>query len=218
MSIEAQKREVAEAALEFVQPGEVLGVGSGSTVDLFIAALAPMADRVAAAVCASEASAERLRAMGVKVVDLNQVQRLAVYVDGADEFDPGLSLIKGGGAALTGEKIVLSVADTFVCIVDASKRVDMLGEFPVPLEVLPMAVEAVCRRVRELGGDPLQRPDTVTDHGNPIVDVRGLHIVDPLALELELETIAGVVTCGIFARRGADKVLMASNQGVQQFG
>ncbi len=218
MSSEAQKRRVAEAALEFVQPGEVLGVGSGSTVDLFVAALAPTADQVPAAVCASEVSSERLRAIGVEVVDLNQVERLAVYVDGADEFDPGLSLIKGGGAALTGEKIVLSVADTFVCIVDASKRVDVLGEFPVPLEVVPMAVEAVCRRVRELGGDPLLRPGTVTDHGNPIVDVRGLHIVDPVALELELETIAGVVTCGIFARRGADKVLMASDQGVQRFG
>ena len=218
MSSEAQKRQVAEAALEFVRPGEVLGVGSGSTVNHFIAALSTIADQVPAAVSASEASSERLRAIGVKVVDLNQVERLSVYVDGADEFDPGLSLIKGGGAALTGEKILVSATEIFVCIVDESKRVDLLGEFPVPLEVIPMAVEAVCRRVREFGGDPLPRPQTITDHGNPIVDVRGLRATDPLALELELETIPGVVTCGIFARRGADIVLMASAQGLRRYG
>jgi ribose 5-phosphate isomerase A len=218
MSSEAQKRQVAEAALEFVRPGEVLGVGSGSTVNHFIAALAPIADRVPAVVCASEASAELLRAIGVKVVDLNQVESFPVYVDGADEFDPSLSLIKGGGAALTAEKILVSIAGTFVCIVDETKRVGVLGEFPVPLEVIPMAVEAVCQRVRELGGDPLLRPETITDHGNPIVDIRGLHVSDPLALELELETIPGVVTCGVFALRGADIVLMASAWGVQRFG
>ncbi len=218
MSSKAQKRQVAEAALEFVRPGEVLGVGSGSTVNYFIAALSAVADQVPAAVSASQASSERLRAIDVKVVDFNQVERLAVYVDGADEFDPGLSLIKGGGAALTAEKILASVAEIFVCIVDGTKRVNVLGEFPVPLEVIPMAVEAVCRRVRELGGDPLPRPATITDHGNPIVDVRGLRVTDPLALELELETIPGVVTCGVFARRGADIVLMASAQGLQRFG
>ena len=218
MSSKAQKRQVAEAALEFVRPGKVLGVGSGSTVNYFIAALSAVADQVPAAVSASQASSERLRAIDVKVVDFNQVERLAVYVDGADEFDPGLSLIKGGGAALTAEKILASVAEIFVCIVDGTKRVNVLGEFPVPLEVIPMAVEAVCRRVRELGGDPLPRPATITDHGNPIVDVRGLRVTDPLALELELETIPGVVACGVFARRGADIVLMASAQGLQRFG
>ncbi len=218
MSSKAQKRQVAEAALEFVRPGEVLGVGSGSTVNYFIAALSAVADQVPAAVSASQASSERLRAIDVKVVDFNQVERLAVYVDGADEFDPGLSLIKGGGAALTAEKILASVAEIFVCIVDGTKRVNVLGEFPVPLEVIPMAVEAVCQRVRELGGDPLPRPATITDHGNPIVDVRGLRVTDPLALELELETIPGVVACGVFARRGADIVLMASAQGLQRFG
>ena len=218
MSSEAQKQQVAEAALEFVRPGEVLGVGSGSTVSLFVAALARVADRVPAAVCASEASADLLRAIGVTVIDPNEVERLPVYVDGADEFDPGLSLIKGGGAALTGEKILASMSGTFVCIVDETKRVDVLGEFPVPLEVIPMAVEAVCRRLRELGGDPLVRPETATDHGNPIVDVRGLRINDPLALELELETIPGVITCGVFAMRGADIVLMGSASGLQRFG
>ncbi|HJO04089.1 MAG TPA: ribose-5-phosphate isomerase RpiA [Acidobacteriota bacterium] len=218
MSSEAQKRQVAEAALEFVRSGDVLGVGSGSTVNCFIAALASVADQVPAAVSASEASSARLRAIDIQVVELNQVECLPVYIDGADEFEPGLSLVKGGGAALTGEKILASVAETFVCIVDESKRVDVLGEYPVPLEVIPMAVEAVCRRVRELGGDPRLRPETTTDHGNPIVDVGGLCVTDPLAVELELETIPGVVTCGVFARRGADIVLMASDRGVQRFG
>ena len=217
MSSEVQKRQVAEAALEFVGSGEVLGVGSGSTVSFFIAALAAIADQVPAAVSASEVSSERLRAIGIKVVELNQVESFAVYVDGADEFEPGLSLIKGGGAALTGEKILASVSETFLCIVDETKRVDVLGEFPVPLEVIPMAVDAVCRRVRELGGDPLPRPETITDHGNPIVDVYGLRVTDPLGLELELETIPGVITCGVFARRRADIVLMASAQGLQRF-
>lgn len=219
MNTDQQKRNAAEAALEFVQAGEILGVGTGSTVDYFIDLVGErMADRVRAAVSSSAATSHRLQRLGIEVVDLNSVGEYAVYVDGADEFEPGLALLKGGGAALTGEKIVASAAATFVCIVDAGKRVDVLGAFPLPVEVLPMAREVVTRRIRALGAEAALREGTVTDHGNEILDVHGLHIVDPLTLEIELDSTPGVVSCGLFARRGADVVLMGTEHGVQRFG
>lgn len=218
MSIEQQKRRAAEAALAFVRPGEVLGVGTGSTVDHFIDLLGERAaGEVRAAVSSSEATAARLRTIGIEVLELNHVRSYALYVDGADEFEPSLALLKGGGAALTGEKIVAGAAAQFVCIVDATKQVNVLGAFPLPVEVLSMARETVTARLRELGGSPVLREDLVTDYGNLILDVHGFEIIDPASLETEIETIPGVVTCGIFARRRADVVLMGTDEGVQRF-
>jgi len=210
------KRAVAHAALAHVRPGELLGVGSGSTVDLFIDALAASSLRVAAAVAASERSAQRLIGHGIAVIDLNQVEALSVYVDGADEIDPGYAMIKGGGAALTREKIVAAVARTFVCIADGSKLVATLGRFPLPVEVIPMARAHAMRRLQALGGAPRLREGVVTDNGNQIVDVHGLSIVDPLGLEAAIDAIAGVVTNGIFARRGADVLLLGTPDGVRE--
>lgn len=213
-----QKRAAAEAALAYVQPGEVLGVGSGSTVRAFIELVAErLAGQVERAVSSSHETSELLTAAGIEVIELNRVAGYSVYVDGADEFDPALNLIKGGGAALTGEKITVNAAEKFVCIVDSSKRVEVLGAFPLPVEVIPMAREQVARRLRELGGDPVLRAGTVTDHGNQILDVHGLRIVDPLSLELELDATPGVVTSGVFARNRADVVLMATAHGVERF-
>lgn len=212
------KRRVAEAALEWVRAGEVLGVGSGSTVREFIRLLGERrAAEVPRAVSSSAETSEALEAIGIPVVDLNEIDSYGLYVDGADEFDPGLALIKGGGAALTGEKVVLSAAETFVCIVDASKRVDTLGAFPLPVEVIPMARNQVARRLRALGGEPVLRDGCVTDHGNQILDVHGLSITDPRGLEVELDSMPGVVCCGIFARRRADVVLMSTDEGVERF-
>jgi ribose 5-phosphate isomerase A len=219
MSSDQQKRAAAEAALEFVRPGEVLGVGTGSTANHFMDLLGErFAGQVPACVSSSHASTERLRALGFKVVDLREVDGYSIYVDGADEFDLGLAMIKGGGAALTSEKIVSSQAEQFVCIVDASKRVDVLGAFPLPVEVIGMGERAVMRALRELGGDPVLREGCTTDHGNPILDVHGLQIREPALLETEIEAIPGVVTCGLFARRPAEVVLMGTDQGVQRFG
>ncbi len=219
MSSDNQKRAAAEAALEFVQPGEVLGVGTGSTANHFIDMLGErFAGRVPACVSSSHASTERLRGLGFRVVDLAEVDSYSIYVDGADEFDSALAMIKGGGGALTSEKIVSSLADQFICIVDASKRVEVLGEFPLPVEIIGMAERGVSRVLRELGGEPVRREDFVTDHGNPILDVRGFRIHDPVILEGEIEAIPGVVTCGLFARRPADVVLMGTDQSVQRFG
>lgn len=218
MGSDEQKSRVAAAALEWVKPGEVLGVGSGSTVREFIRLLGErLPGAVTAAVASSADTAAALRAIDIDVVDLNEVDAYRLYVDGADEFDPALALIKGGGAALTGEKIVLSAAETFVCIVDASKRVEVLGDFPLPVEVIPMARNQVARRLRALGGDPVLREDCVTDHGNPILDVHGLEIHDPSALEAEIDAMPGVVCSGIFARRRADVVLMATESDVRRF-
>lgn len=211
------KRAAAAAAVAMVQPGEVLGVGTGSTVEAFIEALQPFADKIAGAISSSNATAARLRALGIDVLDLNEVGTYSLYVDGADEFDPGLSLIKGGGAALTGEKIAAQAAETFVCIVDATKQVRVLGAFPLPVEVLPAARELVARQLRALGGNPVVRQGVLTDNGNPILDVRGLVIDNPRALEVEIDSMPGVVSCGIFARRGADVVLMATESGVERF-
>lgn len=218
MSSEQQKRCAAEAALAFVRPGEILGVGTGSTVNHFIDWLGErMVGGVRAAVSSSEASATRLRAIGIDVLDLNEVRSYALYVDGADEFEPSLALLKGGGGALTGEKIVAAAAAQFVCIVDASKKVEVLGAFPLPVEVLSVARETVAAHLRELGGEPVEREGLVTGYGNLILDVHGLEITDPVSLETEIETIPGVVTCGIFARRRADLVLMGTDEGVERF-
>jgi ribose 5-phosphate isomerase A len=208
------KRAVAQAALKHVLPGRILGVGSGSTVDLFIDALAAADIDVPAAVCSSERSAALLTGHGIRVLDLNAVDELPVYIDGADEIDPGFSMIKGGGAALTREKVVAAVAAAFVCIVDASKRVDVLGRFPLPVEVIPMARNYVMRELAALGGEPKWREGVITDNGNLIIDVHGLRITDPRALEVRIDAIAGVVSNGLFAARGADVLLLGTASGV----
>jgi ribose 5-phosphate isomerase A len=213
---EELKRAVAQAALAFVRPGAVLGVGTGSTVDLFIDALAAAKIDVPAAVSSSERSSRRLAACGVRILDLNDVEDLPVYIDGADEIDPGFSMIKGGGAALTREKIVAAVARTFVCIADASKKVDVLGRFPLPVEVIPMARAYVMRELAALGGRPVWREGVVTDNGNVIVDVHGLRITDPVALEARINNVVGVVTNGLFATRGADVLLLGTAGGVTE--
>jgi ribose 5-phosphate isomerase A len=214
MNQQEKKQAVAKAALRYVENDTVIGVGSGSTVNCFIDALAPIASRITGAVAASEASAERLRGIGIDVLDLNSVDELSIYVDGADEITEHKQMIKGGGAALTREKIIAAVAKTFVCIVDNSKQVPVLGGFPLPVEIIPMARSYVSRKLVELGGDPEYRQGVITDNGNVIVDVHNLSITDPSALETNINQIAGVVTNGLFARRAADTVLVATNEGV----
>jgi ribose 5-phosphate isomerase A len=209
------KREVAQAALKHVVEDAVIGVGSGSTVFHFIEALAAIKGRIEGAVAASEASAERLKKHGIRVFDLNAVDELPVYIDGADEVTEHLYLVKGGGGALTREKIIAAVARRFVCICDASKLVPVLGKFPLPVEVIPMARGHVGRALRRLGAHPVLRENFRTDNGNLILDCHGLSILDPPALEAELDHIAGVVTNGIFARRRADTLLLATPEGVR---
>jgi len=215
MTQDEQKKLVAQAALKHVVEDGVVGVGSGSTVNLFIDALATMKGRIEGAVAASEASAARLKGHGIRVVDLNSVSELAVYVDGADEVTEHLQMIKGGGGALTREKIIAAVARTFVCICDASKLVPVLGKFPLPLEVVPTARSYVGREMLKRGAHPELRANFTTDNGNVILDCRGLTILDPPALEAELNQIAGVVTNGIFARRPADVLLLGGPDGVK---
>ena len=210
------KRAVALAALRFVQPGRVLGVGTGSTVDLFIDALAAARLDVTQAVSSSERSTAKLAAIGIAVLDLNEVDDLPVYIDGADEVDAGLHMIKGGGAALTREKIIAAVAQRFVCIADASKQVDVLGRFPLPVEVIPMARAHVARELATLGGRPVWRQGVVTDNGNVILDVHGLSIADPVAMESRINQIVGVVSNGLFAARGADVLLLGGDDGVRE--
>ena len=214
MSQDEQKRAVAQAALKYAQEG-VIGVGSGSTVNLFIDALAGIKGRIDGAVAASEASAERLKKHGIRVFDLNSVDRLDVYVDGADEVTEHLHMIKGGGAALTREKIIAAVAKKFVCICDASKLVPVLGKFPLPIEVIPMARSHVGREMLRRGAHPVLRENVKTDNGNVILDCHGLTILDPAAMEADLNNIAGVVTNGIFARRPADVLLLGESTGVR---
>lgn len=208
------KRAVAKAALRFVPEGRIIGVGTGSTADLFIDELAAVKDRIRGAVTSSERSGQRLAAHGIRLFDLNDVDDLPVYIDGADEIDGSFSMIKGGGAALTREKIVAAVARQFVCIADESKRVDVLGRFPLPVEVIPMARRYVARRLAELGGEPRWREGVVTDNGNVILDVHGLRITDPVGLETAIDGIVGVVTNGLFAKRGADVLLLGTTDGV----
>lgn len=210
------KRLAAEAALEYVEEDTVVGVGTGSTVDWFIDALADMRSRIAGAVSSSEASTRRLRDCGIDVLDLNSTGRLPLYVDGADEANRFLQLIKGGGGALTREKIVASASDRFVCIADEGKLVDVLGAFPLPVEVIPMARSTVARELVRLGGRPELREGMTTDNGHIILDVHGLSITEPLKLEQTLNNIPGVVTNGIFALRPADLLLVGSDSGVRR--
>jgi len=216
MSQDAKKRAVAAAALEFLVPGELVGVGTGSTANAFIDTLATARGRIDGAVASSKATAARLAEHGIRVVELNSAGNLPVYVDGADEATRHRQLVKGGGGALTREKIVAAAAETFVCIVDDSKIVDRLGRFPLPVEVIPMARSLVARALVRLGGRPERREGFVTDNGNEILDVHGLDILDPPTLESELNQIAGIITNGLFARRGADVVLAGTGAGVER--
>ena len=212
MDQNAKKQAVGRAALKYVEPDTIIGVGTGSTVNHFIDALADIKHTITGAVSSSVASTERLKALGIEVFDLNSVNSLSIYVDGADEVTEHKHMIKGGGAALTQEKIVSAVAKTFVCIVDDSKEVGVLGDLPV--EVIPMARSYVARELVKLGGDPVYREGVVTDNGNVILDVHNLSIVNPREMEKTINNIAGVVTNGIFALRGADVVLVATDEGV----
>ncbi|WP_028079703.1 ribose-5-phosphate isomerase RpiA [Solimonas soli] len=211
------KRQAAEAALAYVEPGEVLGVGTGSTVNIFIDLLAEkkLAQDVKGAVSSSNASTERLKKIGIPVLDLNKTGTLSVYVDGADEANRHLQLIKGGGAALTREKIVAAASRRFVCIVDQSKQVEVLGTFPLPIEVIPMAQSYVGRELVRLGGRPVLREGVVTDNGNVIIDLHGMSIVDPVQLETAINLIAGVVCVGLFARRPADVLIVGTADGAK---
>ncbi len=219
MTADELKIAVARAALPHVVPGELLGVGTGSTANHFIDLLAAEKIAVAGAIASSEASAARLRSHGIPVLSLDEAiasgRRIPVYVDGADEIDPGLNLIKGGGGALTREKIVAAASDCFVCIADHSKCVEVLGRFPLPIEVIPMALALVSRELTRMGGIPKLREGFVTDNGNLILDVAGLKITDPAAFETELDHLTGTVTNGLFARRRADVALVSSPDGVR---
>jgi ribose 5-phosphate isomerase A len=216
MDLQQKKQRVAAAAMAFLEDGMVLGVGTGSTVNALLDQLAPWAPRLRGAVSSSEGSTRRLRELGVPLVDLNEVDHLDLYIDGADEANDRLELIKGGGGALTREKIVAGAARRFVCIVDESKLVARLGAFPLPVEVIPMARRQVARRIALFGGRPVQRAGFVTDNGNDILDVHGLDIDEPANLETELNQIAGVVTVGLFARRPADLLLVGTGSGVRR--
>ena len=211
MNVEEQKRLAAQQAVGYVEEGSVVGVGTGSTVAHFIDELGKIRGRIEATVSSSEKSTALLKQLGIPVVDLNSVGELSLYVDGADECDPRKCLIKGGGAALTREKIIAAASKTFVCMVDAAKRVDVLGKFPLPVEVIPMARSFVAREIVKRGGNPVWRDGIVTDNGNVILDVHGWQITDPVALETELNQITGVVCVGLFARRPADIVLIGDS-------
>ncbi|WP_406625522.1 ribose-5-phosphate isomerase RpiA [Acidovorax sp. SDU_ACID1] len=219
LSQDELKTLVGQAALQYVVPGEVVGVGTGSTVNKFIDALASMKDQVRGAVSSSVASTERLRALGIPVLDANEVRSLAVYIDGADEIDGRGYMVKGGGAALTREKIVAALAQRFVCIADESKLVEVLGGFPLPVEVIPMATAQIARRFESLGGEATLRlkdgQPLVTDNGQHILDVRGLTVSDPLAFESEVNQWPGVVTVGVFAHQKASVCLLGTAQGVK---
>ncbi|UQB42683.1 ribose-5-phosphate isomerase RpiA [Thiomicrospira microaerophila] len=216
MTQDELKQLVAKAAIDYVVPETIIGVGTGSTANFFIDELAKIKHTIEGTVASSEASAERLRAHGIPVLDLNSVSEISVYIDGADEADPGLHLVKGGGGALTREKIVLAVAKKFVCIADESKKVAVLGKFPLPIEVIPMARSYVAREiVKRFGGEPVLRDGFITDNGNVILDIHGLKITDPVAMETEINQIVGVVTNGLFACRNADVFLCGGKNGVE---
>lgn len=215
MNQDEMKKLVAEAALEYVEAGTIIGVGTGSTANLFIDALAGIKGKIDGTVASSVATAERLKGHGIPVLDLNSVDQLSIYVDGADEATKHLHLIKGGGGALTREKIVAACARSFVCIADQSKLVDVLGQFPLPVEVIPMARSYVARELVKLGGTPVLREEFTTDNGNVILDVHNLEIMDPVIMEEEMNQLAGVVTVGIFARRPADVLLLGTPEGVR---
>jgi ribose 5-phosphate isomerase A len=215
MTQDELKKAVARAAIEHVPMGGIIGVGTGSTANFFIAELAKIKHRFDGAVASSEATAQRLKALGIEVVDPNTVVQLELYVDGADEVNRSLAMIKGGGGALTREKIVAAMTRTFVCIADESKLVNVLGRFPLPVEVIPMARSYVARELVNLGGQPEWRQGFVTDNGNWILDVHNLQITEPVALESAVNGITGVVTNGLFARRGADVLLLGTPRGVE---
>lgn len=216
MTQDEAKKAAAEAAIKYVVPGQPLGVGTGSTVNFFIDALARLRHDIPGAVSSSNASTERLKKIGIEVLDLNNTGPLSVYVDGADEADANLRLIKGGGAALTREKIVAGASDKFVCIADESKLVKVLGKFPLPVEVIPMARSYVARELVKLGGSCELRMGVTTDNGNVIIDVRNLEILDPVTLENQINQIPGVVTVGLFAQRPADVLLLGGPNGVRE--
>jgi len=215
LSAQQKKQQAAAAALGELRDGMVLGVGTGSTVNALIDQLAPWKQRLHGTVSSSEASTARLRTLGIPVLDLNEVPDLGLYIDGADEATPARALIKGGGAALTREKIIAAAARRFVCIVDDTKLVDTLGRFPLPVEVIPMARELVARQLRALGGRPVWRERIITDNGNHILDVHDLHIGDPRALETAINQLAGVVTVGLFALRPADLLIVGTDEGLR---
>jgi len=215
MTQDELKQAVARAALDYVVEGQLVGVGTGSTARLFIDALAEMKDRIAGAVASSDDTRRRLEAHDIRVFELEEVTDLPVYIDGADEINAEMHMIKGGGGALTREKIVAAVARKFICIVDTSKFVEVLGKFPLPVEVIPMASAYVVRELARLGGTPVLRADFVTDNGNLIIDVKGLQIVDPVDLETRINQITGVVSNGLFARRPADVCLLGTTGGVR---
>ncbi len=210
------KKAAAEAALKYLVPGELLGVGTGSTVNYFIDALAAHKQDIPGAVSSSNASTERLKKIGIPVVELNEAGTLSIYVDGADEADKHLRLVKGGGGALTREKIVAAASRKFICIADESKLVPVLGAFPLPVEVIPMARSYVARELVRLGGTPKLREGFVTDNGGLILDVSGFSITDPLTMETEIGMLAGVISVGLFARRGADVLLLGGPDGVRE--
>lgn len=215
MTQDELKKAVAKAAIEYVVEDAIVGVGTGSTANYFIDYLAEIKGKIEGAVASSEASKQRLEAHGIPVYDLNAVDDIPVYVDGADEADHNLCLVKGGGGALTREKIVAAVSGKFICIADGSKKVAILGNFPLPIEVIPMARSFVARELVKLGGDPVYREGFVTDNGNIILDVHNMQIDEPIAMEGKINNITGVVTNGLFARRGADVLLLATENGVE---
>lgn len=219
MTQDELKQAVARAAIEYVPTGEIIGVGTGSTANFFIDELGKIKDRIKGAVASSEATAARLQSHGITVLDLNDVDHMSVYIDGADEITPRGAMIKGGGAALTREKIVASVAGKFICIADGSKLVETLGAFPLPIEIIPMARAAVARELAKLGGEPKLRmkdgKPLITDNGCMILDLAGMKITDPVQLETRINNIVGVVTVGLFAQRGADVGLLGTAEGVK---
>ncbi len=215
MTQDELKKKVAEAALEYVEAGTIVGVGTGSTANHFIDALARIKHKIDGTVASSEITASRLRSHGIEVLDLNTVDEIRLYVDGADETNQYLQLIKGGGGALTREKIVAAVSDKFICICDDSKLVDILGTFPLPLEVIPMARSYIAREIVKRGAKPVLREGFVTDNGNVILDIHNLQILEPAKLEEEFNNIVGIVTNGLFARRPADVLLLGTAQGVR---
>ncbi len=217
MTQDEMKKAAGWAALEYVNQDTIVGVGTGSTVNHFIDALATMKDEIKGAVSSSEASTQKMKDLGIEVFDANEISELDIYVDGADEINDNFEMIKGGGAALTREKIVAAIAKTYVCIVDDTKQVDVLGQFPLPVEVIPMARSYIGRELVKLGGDPAYREGVITDNGNIILDVYNMSITNPKALEDSINGLAGVVTVGLFAHRGADVLLMGTPNGVKKF-
>lgn len=215
MNQDEMKQAVAKAALEYVPADSIIGVGTGSTANFFIDELATIKHKIKGTVASSEATAQRLKGHGIEVFDLNSVSELSIYIDGADETNKHMHLVKGGGGALTREKIVAAVADKFICIIDTTKQVNILGKFPLPVEVIPMARSYVAREIVKLGGEPVLREGFTTDNGNIILDVHGMEIMEPVKLENQLNSLVGVVTNGLFAARPADVLLVGSSEGVE---